>query len=356
MSTFAVEVRTLDKISEHPKADRLEIGNVRGLTFNFVIQKGSYKIGDKVVFFPEDSILPQELREKMGITFLAGVDSDIVKTVCLRGVYSQGLVLPCKELVEKEFLSSEDIIEGNDVTKKLGVTKYEVEPMDLGDCTLIKLPPGVKEYDIEGCERHQEVLDRLMTANTNCLITEKMEGTNFSVSVYKDGSVFVNQANWSIQEHDGVYNKYWDTARKLSLIDKAICIRTELDTNMVTIYGELVGPGVPISSFYRFPELKVLVFDIKTENGFLDVADFFKFTNPSFGYDIETVPVLYMGPLKSWLNTLKCVSIDESSNGKSVFGTYPREGIVIKPLIERRELSLGRVILKKRSPVYLGRS
>jgi hypothetical protein len=54
--------------------------------------------------------------------------------------------------------------------------------------------------------------------------------------------------------------------------------------------------------------------------------------------DLPTVPILYRGPWRSDLRAL--------AEGSSTFAKHVREGIVIKPVHERREELLGRVILK----------
>ena len=55
--------------------------------------------------------------------------------------------------------------------------------------------------------------------------------------------------------------------------------------------------------------------------------------------------------LRDWLNGR---SIAEVSDGKSVINpTLAREGIVVRPMQEQRDLEFGRVIIKQRSPQYL---
>jgi len=61
------------------------------------------------------------------------------------------------------------------------------------------------------------------------------------------------------------------------------------------------------------------------------------------------VPVLYVG---SYSKTI----VDHYTDGMETFSgkkSHMREGIVIKPAVERRELELGRVVLKSVSEKYL---
>ena len=66
MSTLQVEVCTVDEIKEHPNADKLELAIIRG--WQTCISKGSYQVGDKVVYFPPDTLLPESWTDKFGVT------------------------------------------------------------------------------------------------------------------------------------------------------------------------------------------------------------------------------------------------------------------------------------------------
>jgi hypothetical protein len=62
--------------------------------------------------------------------------------------------------------------------------------------------------------------------------------------------------------------------------------------------------------------------------------------------DVETVPILYKGPYS--LDKIK-----ELSKGKAFSGTHIREGVVVKPVVERTDPRVGRVVLKYLSDDYL---
>jgi RNA ligase (TIGR02306 family) len=352
LSTFAVEIKQIEKIEGHKNADRLELGKVCGLDYTFVIPKGKYIQGDLVVYFPPDSVIPKNLIDSLEMKNLAGEEQNRVKTVCLRGVYSQGIVEPLKSFIDLGILSGEEK-EDQDVTKTLGVVKYEQDPIELKDCTLIRLPEGLSTYDIEGYERYPEETEILM--NTPCMVTEKIEGANFSVTVCRDGCrTFVNQASYSIVEHKGYPNIYWNSARTDNIIPSAMGILFKLEANTVTLYGELAGPGTPQRSNYKLEHPTTFLFDIKVENEYIDCHDFLSLCR-EFG--LKTVPILSLGKtLSEWIKIEGKETLSDASNGKSkVNPDVLREGVVIKPLMEMRTPALGRVILKKRSPEYLSK-
>lgn len=60
MSEFGVTLEKISKIWEHPNADRLELASIEGMTYQFVVPKGQYIEGDAVLYFPVDSLIPQE--------------------------------------------------------------------------------------------------------------------------------------------------------------------------------------------------------------------------------------------------------------------------------------------------------
>lgn len=355
MSTFVVDVRPIEKIEEHPNADKLELGKVQDLDYQFVIQKGQYKEDDLVVFFPVDSLIPQNIINLFELKFLSGKDKNRVKTVCLRGKHSQGLVLPFSDFINNGLLDRSDM-DSIDVKDKLGVTKYEPPEIFTSSGNLVRLPDGLSTYDIEGYERYPNVVSYLM--DIPCQITEKLEGTNFSVTVDSDGNVFVNSRNYSIVEIDNHVNSYWETARKQKIIEIAKHLLNDFQCNQLTIYGEMIGPSIQ-KNIYKLSQLEVRVFDIKIGNKFMDanyISGAINLARDIYQSDLQLVPELGRNiKLKDWLNGR---TIAEASDGKSILNTeINREGIVIKPMTEMYLSSeIGRVILKKRSPLYLSAS
>ena len=58
------------------------------------MKKGEVKLSEPVVYFPIDSLIPDELATRLNIKhILAGPNKDRIKTAKLRGEFSQGLRL-----------------------------------------------------------------------------------------------------------------------------------------------------------------------------------------------------------------------------------------------------------------------
>jgi RNA ligase (TIGR02306 family) len=124
-----VQIKTIDRIDENPKADSLETAVVGG--WKIVVRKGEFAVGEKVIYFEIDSALPTSVPE---FAFLAPrseksvlnpenkyVDVHILKTAKLRGQVSQGLLLPLGFGLTGDSTPEEV----SETFKNLGVFKYE---------------------------------------------------------------------------------------------------------------------------------------------------------------------------------------------------------------------------------------
>ena len=358
MSTFKVEVKTISEIRPHSNADRLEIGKVTGLDFQFVIEKNKYLVGELVVYFPVDSILPQNLIDHLEITYLSGPLKNRVKTIKLRGEYSQGIIVPIKKF--STILPK--CKNGQNVTKLLGVIKFEPpEKMTLIG-RIRRLPLGLKKYDIEGYERYPKAVKFLKEKNVQ--VTEKLEGCNFSFSLTSKGKEFVNSRNntlielkysilqrlknwWYGYKKPRKKNLFWEAFRNQPNIKLGANILLEkYKCNWVTVYGELCGQGIQ-KNIYNINGHKIFIFDVLTDKGWIDPKTVFE------TFSDDHVPVLFEGKFSDYLENK---TISEKSNGKSQLAPIMREGIVIKPFEPQQFPGLGRLILKKRSPEYLSKT
>ena len=343
MSTFKVSVEAISEVLAHPNADRLELARLEGMAFQFVVGKGSYSVGDKVVYFPVDSLIPPPLQEKLGLVGrLSGAEKSRVKTVKLRGQISQGVVGSAELFPAFE--------PGADVSEHLGVVKYEPATVATGDADLRPLPDGVPEYDIEGADRFSAVAESLM--DVVVVVTEKVEGSNFSVTYFPDGDrVEVCSKRRSIIEWPTRPHRFWNAARRHELPEFAKEISARYGDVQVTVRGEFAGPGCQ-KNIYNLKEHEVFVFDIMVNHVYMSPG----VMRLACIRDGKTVaPVLFSGgTLRQFLEGR---SIQAASDGRSLVGCKPRrEGIVIKPEHEARHNEIGRLILKQRSPAYLAKS
>lgn len=355
MSMFAVTVERIANVWEHTNAERLAMASVASMSFQFVIAKGSFQAGDLVIYFPIDSVLPENVIEMLGLTGkLAGSEKNRIKTVRLRGEISQGIVADPANLLP-DWNNGENYYENQDVTALLGVTKYEPPPIPSQAGTLVPLPPLISVYDIEGAERFGTIVDLL--TDEPVLITEKLEGSHFAASIDGDGVISISQRRYKIDPVENAEHDWHKVARLSGLRDKLPRIKAEVEqrlghsVEMLTIRGEVIGIGIQ-GNYYRLPDQQLKVFEIEVNGSALPVPEFLALTKQ---FEIDIVPLLSVAQtLREWLDGR---SIATASDGTSLINPeMPREGIVIRPMREFTDIGFGRVILKQRSPQYLALS
>lgn len=357
MSTFAVEVREISEVKKHPNADRLDICKVKGMDFQFVTGRGQYLVGDSVVYFPLDSILPSNIITTLGLDGrLGGKDKNRVSTVRLRGEISQGIVVAYAEI--GQHTNGDDWPDG-DMSKALGVTKYDPPPVPCHAGNLVKLPAGSEVYDIEGADRYPAVLNELRAVGP-VWISEKLEGQNYSLKIEEGQEPIVCQRKYAISPVDGKEHTLWAATRRQKLVALGEKIRAIFDVSWIILRGEACGPGIQ-KNIYNLKEVSVYLFDIKLPSGYLPACIFLEtmraFAPPIHG-DWRWVGSEFTGNLDLFLGS---TTIQQRSNGESCAhstgAAIPREGIVIKPLLveKQSEVLNGRLVIKQRSPEYLER-
>jgi len=364
MAFFGVTKEKINSVKHHPNADCLDICTLEGMSFQFVTERDKHHVGETVLYFPVDSVFPFSLMKKMGLVkekkengeivldengnpiiegILSGRKKNRLKTVSIRGEISQGIVGSLNLLndSEKHLETTEDI------TNYLGITKYEYIPHNEKPSYLRPLPVELSKYDIELAQRHEDILQQMM--NLRVCITEKLEGTNFSIT-YRPGSneFFVNQrSDTIIPNKQGKNHPFWKWVNKTNILEE---IKSkDFNCNSITFYGEFVGPKIQ-KNIYSFPDNRVYFYDIFIDDRFLNVRD--KYNMFAKIPCIKHVPLLFYDKVLS--DILKNRSIVDFSNGESFFCCKSlREGIVITPMEEKQIIGFGRLILKQRSLRYL---
>ena len=120
---FKVCLTKIVNIRPHtnPVVERLEIATCFG--FDIIVSKGTYKVGDLVIYFPINSILPTKLE-----SFLFPPDSKIkltksrVKAAKIQQFVSQGMIAPW--LPVKELYQLGDYPVDTDLQEELNVVKF----------------------------------------------------------------------------------------------------------------------------------------------------------------------------------------------------------------------------------------
>ena len=356
MSTLKVEVKAIDEIMPHPNADKLELARFSGWTC--VVGKGVYKAGDKVVYFPIDSVLPHDVESKI---FPPGskvkLNNSRVRTIKLRGAISQGLA------ANPALFGLENTPVGTDVTTLLKVTKFEPEIRpgygNLYVATSKKTTnTNFKKYtDLENVKNYTEVF----TPDDFVVATEKIHGTNF-----RCGYVRRETTNPVLRflELIGLRSKYefvygsrnmqlsvkaLDEAPETQNVYARIVNQYELQDTLQdgeVIYGEIYGDKIQKNYNYGCEPgvQKLAVFDLQKDGKYQSVDQLACFLVDS---GLPGTPELYRGFYD--YEKLKALTL-----GNSVLAPEQkvREGLVVRPLIEE-DVYMRRKILKFISDEYL---
>ncbi len=262
MRKLASVVR-VSKVSPIEGADRLEVVEMAGKGWRVVVPKGQFAPDARGVYFEIDSFLPANdvryafLRDRCMKRFVTKGGEVLreglrIKTVKLRGVLSQGLLLPASY-----FPQASDVLEGGDLTELLHVEHYDevaeacrpAQGLSATAADAMGAFPSkwMPKTDEERIQNLGDWLEKMKGVRFE--VTEKMDGTSitmfYSPSVDAENPFGVCSRNLRLkpQTADGAVPLAWRIAEK-SGARKSIetwCIRNGRE---LAFQGELVGPGI----------------------------------------------------------------------------------------------------------------
>ncbi len=318
------KIKVLEPI---PEADAIERATVLG--WQLVVKKGEFKVGELCVYCEVDCIMPDEPR----FEFLKPRGMRI-KTVKLRGQISQGICFPLS-ILPVGF----DVQEGADCTEVLKIVKYEPPiPACLNGVAKGFFPSFIPKTDETRVQVLQDLLDRFK--GESCYVTEKVDGS--SATFYVNNKEFgVCTRNLELVEDPE--NTIWKLAREFDIENKLCALGMN-----IALQGEVIGEGVQGNPLkLRGQHIRFFnAFDIGGREYFV----FDKFIELMRRLGFEIVPVIAVDyKLENDIN-----AIVRMSTGKSLICQDAwAEGIVIRPLIERRDPEIGRVSFKAINPEFL---
>lgn len=321
MSEFHIHTVRVGEINPHPNADSLSITRVHG-GYPCIIRTGELHEGDLAVYIPVDALLHVSRPMFAFLAKQANKDGWArIKALRLRGIFSMGLLIPADPAWA----------EGEDVRERLGIEKYD--PPDPGVEEEGMPDPGVLPvYDIEGVRRWPEVL----VEGEEVVLTEKVHGAN-GRAVWHEGRLHVGSRNL-FKTPDG--NNLWArVARSWRLEEK-------LKGTPFAVYFEAYGAVQDLRYGLGQGMVKGAVFDVLDVRSrrWLDVDEADRLLAD---WELPVVPRLYRGPWSMGLSHL--------AEGPTVIadGANVREGFVVRPVQERWDDRVGRVILKLHGEGYL---
>lgn len=307
-----VEIATCEPI---PDTDRLSVATMKGKGWRVVTARDEYKAGDMAVYFEIDSYLPADdsrysfLKERCLKKFVSksgGVlrEGIRIKTCKLRGVFSQGLLIPLDQFVgenleikrrengELYYNKSRDagegelapideipVEDGTDLTELLKVEHYDevkesLTPVCGGGVSADaygKFPSDYIQKTDE--ERLQNLAFWCDTKKDRTWeVTSKDDGSSctmfYSPTVDAENPFGVCSRNLRIKEVTaaGVVPMMWLLAKKY-LVEEKLKALYETEGKEWAIQGEAVAPGLQKNrDKYLEPEWHVFrIWDIKEQ-------------------------------------------------------------------------------------------
>lgn len=357
-------------LEKHPNADSLSIVKVFG--WQVIVKTENFQTVNLAAYIPVNSLLSNEPE-------FEGFVQKRVKAIRLRGIYSEGILIPARPHWKLN----------DNVVQELGVTKYEPPEPILMQTEDTSAPDGFHCYtEIENFRRYP---DKFIVGE-EVVITEKIHGANarflyvntqkspmipvtenetvlkrlllqacdslsaegiivILAPVFKNNELSIWYANNSDFQFGQFYvgshrnckkanerNLWWKAAFQYDLEDKLRHIPNHL------VFGEVFGNVQDLKYNAKPNELFLAIFDVFAGNRYLDYDEFVSFAK---NIEVPIAPLIYRGP---WNPDL--ISLTEGSS------LWPganniREGIVIRPVKERYDPEIKRVILKVVSQQYL---
>jgi len=365
MADFACPVVRVDDVQPIEGADFIVAANVAD--YKCVIQKGSFNSGDLAIYIPEGSIVPVDILEELGLTGkLAGPAKNRVKAIKLRKTLSQGLLYPYSKVLarigESAGATTLCLCEGADCATVLGVTKYE-PPIPAHFAGQIQRPRGdfnLLRYDIENIKAYKRVFQE----GEPVVMTEKIHGTLMQAVYWPATDQFavsskgLGARGFIIENNEAnAGNTYIRAAKKHDLESKLRKLCTKMQEfngegsapiEAIFVVGEVYGNGIQDLGYAT--DLGFRVFDIYVgkpgQGHFLSYGPLQLWSRFA---GLELVPEVYLGQFTR-------EALETATNGVETVsgcGVNLREGVVVKPLFEREDPKLGRVILKSVSEAYL---
>jgi len=307
-----------------------------------IVKKDLFKQGDSAIYLPIDTVLPKNAEDPI-VKYLGLKPGHVVCARRLRGEYSQGILIPISVVPGADTLPYDEDIDG-----QLGVSKLIEDDMLLdgvvcegnGACYFggqdLKDPGVMKVYtDIDSKSLNY------FNDDDDVVATLKIHGSNIRIS-YFEGEIFVG-SRVKIKKKDE-RNEFWNAVIRLDIEEKlkSFCERNKY--NHFILYGEVYGvakkdyqngekPSSIQKGFHYDTDTttgtKIRFFDSKFTydgqyNNWDDTVRFVK------EMELETAPELYRGKFN------KQYLIDLSNGPDPLNQKHIREGVVVKPLQERR--------------------
>ena len=338
-------VARVEKIEPINGADLIVLATIGG--WSCVVKKDAHVIGERVIVATNDAVIPENFSAELGVTSYLR-NGTRVRTVKLKGVYSECLILPI------DYAPHKKSYEGADLMDDLGIYKYEppVKQIQLSSGKVVKYKEN-SNFPVYYKFPNLKNVSGMFTTEDVVQITRKIHGTNSRYGIVKKqkltlldrvkkffGNKWVDfeyvygshnvekgsdsQGFYSTDVWREVADKY-NIKERLWMHFKSL---TKTPDKSFIIYGEIFGPGIQKNYDYGLDEIKFCMFDVVIDDTYLKPL-YTEYT--AYDLSLDHVEILAED---SWSQELQ----DKFTFNNFIDGTkIPHEGIVIKDLDGNRK-------------------
>lgn len=392
-SNHQVNIVRVAELLPHTNADSLELINIGG--YQVVVKKGQFTVSDLAVYIQPDSVVPQTMPfafiwERFtqpdytpDSTALVPEKRRRITVRKFRGEWSEGLLLPIADFPELTKhnglidVYTPDFTEGTDVSDLLGITHYDPDKgtestsgENMSGPRRVNRPHyrprtvkgwffyllrklGLRRderyhsevidfeapvYDVEAYKNHKDAIQDGEIIE----VTEKIHGSNARY-VFLDGKMYAGSRNlWKSPTSNCVW-------RKALVQNPWIQVICEANPGYI-LYGEITPTQKGFDYGNQTGSVRFFLFDIRTPEGeWLTRTEYVNLKGADLvDWKQAQVPEFYSGPFNDGL-------IKQFVDGPSLVAgaNHIKEGIVVRPVTERRVPGLGRPQLKIVSNAFL---
>ena len=296
-------------------ADRIVLASMENNAWKVVAKINDFKIGDLGVYFSLDSIVD---KDNPVFSFMESRHYRI-SNAKFKKQFSQGLLMPLN-ILDYYNIDKSGLIEGQDLTNELKVTKYEKDiPADLRGLVKGNFPtsliPITDELNILSYPLVVQELD-----GKEVSITTKIDGTSSSFFC-QNGEIDVCSRRLKLQETEG--NLYWRIFNQYGLREKLSSLKLN-----ICIQGESAGNGIQKNPL-KLNGVKLFVFKIRN----LDTQNYYtldQMTELCNKLGLETVPILSRFVFDKSVHTIDW--LQDYVNKVEYYKGQPCEGGVLAPV------------------------
>jgi len=317
MSTHECKVIKI-KLEPFPETEKLAKVIVNGE--QIIVRRDQWQENQLAIYIEADYVCPDTEMFK----FLSGHMRIKPRRFC--GEWSNGLLIPAPEGAK----------EGEDWMEKLGIVRYDPEMHFSTRTDGISGPPGLisPKYDIENFRKYKN----LFQEGEEVVVTEKIHGASSKFTCVNETMYIGSRNGWKKEDPKSTFWRAYEQNKSI----EGWCRHNE----GLILYGEVFGSSVQNMKYGALPgQIFFNCFDIMKNGNWLNY-DEARTISPG----IDWVPVLYRGPyIEEKIMSLR-------SGPSTILGSDNiREGIVIRPITERRCEKIGRVQFKLVSEEYLSK-